>query len=197
MLSFKAAIETTRDPDLYARDHATFTREAFKAGAQYHWKKHIPRHFQSFAPAKYGYKPRRSIANAGIFEAVGLNPWSPGDRRNQPYQAFKDKLGLPPNVLSGSLQRMCTGTEPMITATATRGATLRMRVPAYAGGSTGRLRAKKGQTQVTDQQRNILDRIAEMETVSEDEHNTLGRVIVEDYVRRANEPGVRKRKDIT
>lgn len=196
MITFKAVIEENRDHDLYARDHTKFVREAYKAGATYHWKNHIPRHFMPFAAAKYGYKRRGSMANAGIFEAAGLNPWSPGESRNQPYQAFKDKLGLPPNVFSGALRQMTTTVEPKIAATSTKGATLIMGVPPYAGGATGRLRVKKGQTSISDQQRNILDRIAEMEVVAPDEHNTLGKVIAADYVRQANQPGVKKRTDV-
>jgi hypothetical protein len=84
-----------------------------------------------------------------------------------------------------------------ITATATRGARLQMQMPDYAGGATGRLRVKKGQTEITDQQRNILQRQAEMETISPDEHQRLAEEIGADYTRQANEPGVQKRIQIT
>jgi hypothetical protein len=196
MFSFNAALVVTRDPELYARDHTTFLRDAYRYGAQFHHDRHIPRHFLPFARAKYGYPARKSRANAGVFEAAGLNPWSPGEPRNQPYQGFKDKLGLPDLVLSGALQARVTS-QYKITATATRGARLQMQMPDYAGGATGRLRVKKGQTEITDQQRNILQRQAEMETISPDEHQRLAEEIGADYTRQANEPGVQKRIQIT
>jgi hypothetical protein len=189
MLSFTAKLTVTADPRLYTRDHNTFVRNAFRYAAQFHHDHHIPRHFLPFAGAKYGYKRRTSMANAGIFEAVGLNPWSPGEKRNQPYQDFKNKLGLPDNVLSGALRQMTTS-QYKITATSTKGAKLTMPVPPYAGGATGRLRMKKGQTEITDQQRNILDRQAEIEAISPDEINKLHEVMEDRYCNLANTPGI-------
>jgi hypothetical protein len=195
LFGFNAAITCDRDPRLYERDHNTFVRNAFRTAAEYHHKHHIPRHFQAFAAAKYGYAPRLSKANAGVFEAVGLEPWSPGEPRNQPYQTFKDKLGLPPNVLSGALRDEVT-TQHSITATATKGAKLTMPMPDYAGGKSGNLRIRKGQESPTTQQQNILARQAEIETISPDEHNTLVGVMDDDYAKSANQPGIEYRKQV-
>jgi hypothetical protein len=189
MIPFTARLTVTADPRLYTRDHNTFVRNAFSTAARFHHDHHIPRHFLPFARAKYGYKRRTSMANAGIFEAVGLNPWSPGEPRNQPYQDFKNKLGLPDLVLSGAL-RQRVSSQFKITATSTKGAKLTMKMPDYAGGATGRLRVKKGQTEITDQQRNILTRQAEFEVISPDEIQKLHEVIEERYCNLASVPGI-------
>jgi hypothetical protein len=195
MLPFNCALVCDRDPRLLTRDHNTFVRNAYHNAAEYHHRQHIPRHFTADAAHKYGYAPRRSMANAGVFEAVGLEPWHAPEPRNQPYQAFKDRLGLPPNVLSGALRDQVT-TQHRITATSTRGARLEMPAPDYAGGVTGRLRIGPGQTSPSVQQENLLARQAEIETISPDEHTALQAVIETDYTKAANAPGVHYRQKV-
>ncbi len=189
MFALNIKMVVTTDPTLYVADHNRFLRNGFIAAAKYHHDQHIPQHFKPGAIERYGYKRRTSMANAGIFEAVGLFPWQPGERRNQPYQAFKDKLGLPPNVLSGALQQM-TGLQYKITATSTKGSRLTMPTPQYAGGATGRIRPKRGQDQITTQQYNILARQAELEAITERELVQLAKVVDERYTNLANTPGI-------
>ena len=189
MIPIKTSLKVTTDPRLYTRDHNRFVRNAYIEAAKYHHANHIPNHFKPGAIERYGYKPRTSMANAGIFERVGLFPVSPGERRNAPYQQFKDKLGLPPNVLSGALRQM-TGLQYKITATSTKGAKLTMPTPDYAGGSTGRIRPKAGQDRPTTQQYNILARQAELEAITQRELDKLAEIIEERYTNLANTPGV-------
>lgn len=157
-----------RDPRLFARDHNTFTRESLRAAVTEHHDVHIPRHFETFAAAKYGYA-----------------------RRSSRYQARKDKLGLPPLVsptaTSGQLRTAMTHFR-QVTATSNR-ARLIMRLP-FRGG-TGRLRVIGGS--LSDQQKQVLTRIAEMETIASDEQQHLNELIGAEYTRMANMPGTKFR----
>lgn len=177
-------ITLPRDPALFQRDHNRFAREANRYAAEYHWRHHIPRHFQSFAKTKYGYF-----------------------KRTEKYQ--KRKINLvgrkPDNVFSGRSQREMTNNTPKWPATP-KGARLIMKMPIGAG--TGRIldaaaaarlhaagkRKNKGFTERQAQsQINVIRRKAEMESVSADEVRTLMRVRNDKYVQQANEPGVKKR----
>lgn len=154
-----------RDPRLFLRDHQTFTRESLRSTAVEHHERHIPWHFEQFAAAKYGYA-----------------------RRSRKYQARKDRLGLPPLVspaaTSGQLRTAMTHFR-QITATSTR-ARLIMRLP-FKGG-TGRLRVIGGS--LSQQQKQVLTRIAEMEAITPDEHQYLAEFTGREYTRLANMPGV-------
>lgn len=173
-----------RDPALFVRDHNRFSRAANVLAAQYHWQKHIPRHFQSFAAAKYGYQQRSGKYRKRKIKLVG----------NQPDMVF-----------SGRSRRMMTGTQPTIRATP-KGSTLIMRLP--IDGGTGKIldaaaaarlfaagkRSHKGFTQrQVNSQVQIVRRVAEMQAVSADEIRTLAEVRATEYVRLANQPGVKKR----
>jgi len=188
-----ATLHATRDPRLFVRDHNRFVREAFRKAAEFHHKKHIPRHFEKFAGAKYGYAKRRSRVWVGIFEAIGKSPWRPGEPRKGSYQEYKDRLGLPPLVFTGASRHLAT-TQRQITATSTKGARLIVRLA--LGGASGRFRFKKGQTQLTQQQKEIAARIAEMETIAPDEQRAINRVIQEHYTLLANAPGTPYRKRV-
>lgn len=159
-----------RDPALYVRDHATFLREAFGETAEFHHTKHIPRHFEHYAAAKYGYARRTSMRT-----------------RRLSYQAWKDRLGLPPLVRTGATRAVVIS---MRTITKTqKGAKLFMSLPFS---KTGRMRlGDNGRLSVRQQE--VLKRIAEVEAIAADEKRTLATVLRDDYVRRANEPGVKRR----
>jgi len=173
-------VDYPRDPALYQRDHARFLRESNRQAAVFHHRRHIPRHFEHFAAAKYGYKPRRSY--------VGRN------KRRVGYQAIKDRLGLPPlvspRVTGGQTQRQIT-TQRQVTATQKR-ARLIMRLP-FRGG-TGRFRLQPGQRQLSVNQQVVMQIIAEIEAIAPDEQRTLNEFIHTYYATQANQPGVRKRK---
>ncbi|MES2793214.1 MAG: hypothetical protein V4719_26630 [Planctomycetota bacterium] len=181
----KTDIEITfpRDPSLLQSDHRNFLRESNYFMAEYHFHKHMPRHFEPFAGAKYGYLKRSDKYNKRKLRIVG------------------HKID---NVFSGASRREIT-TKRQIVATP-KGAKLKMRLPVE--GVTGRLmdedaarriaRAKgktfNGFTQRQVSARiNILKRAAEMEVVAKDETNTLIRVRADEYTRLANQPGIQKR----
>lgn len=155
-----------RDPRLYVRDHQTFLRDSLRETMVHHHDRHIPWHFEKFAAAKYGYVKRRAK-----------------------YQARKDALGLPPLVspnreTSGDLKEAMTHFR-QVTATSTR-ARLILRLP-FRGG-TGRLRVIGGK--LSSSQQNVLQRIAEMETIATDERSNLMEFLGTVYTARANAPGV-------
>lgn len=155
-----------RDPRLFVRDHQTFMRETLRAAAELHHERHIPWHFENFAASKYGYL-----------------------KRSSKYQARKNKLGLPPLVspnprTSGQLRTAVTHFR-QITATSTR-SRLIMRLP-FQGG-TGRMRIVG--SALSDQQKQVLARIAELQAIADDERAYLLEFIGTDYSRRANLPGV-------
>lgn len=155
-----------RDPRLYVRDHQTFLRDSLRETMVAHHERHIPWHFEKFAASKYGYL-----------------------KRSAKYQARKDRLGLPPLVspnreTSGQLKLAMTQFR-QITATSTR-ARLILRLP-FQGG-TGRLKVTGGK--LSSSQRNVLQRIAEMEAVANDERQYLMDVLGQLYTARANAPGV-------
>ena len=173
-----------RDPALFTRDHNRFAREANGAAALYHWQRHIPRHFQGFAAAKYGYNKRTAKYRARKIKLVGAKP---------------------DMVFSGRSQRMMTRNAPQIRKTP-KGATLIMRLP--IDGGTGKIldaeaaerlyrAGKRKHRGFTERQVNsqiqIMRRVAEMEAVSADEIRTLAEVRATTYTRLANEPGTRKR----
>lgn len=154
-----------RDPRLFDRDHKTFTRESLRAMAVEHHQRHMPWHFEQFAAQKYGYA-----------------------RRSRKYQARKDRMGLPPLVspaaTSGQLRTAITQFR-QITATSNR-ARLIMRLP-FKGG-TGRLKVTGGA--LSNQQKQVLTRIAELEVIAPDEQQHLNEFMIDHYTRLANQPGV-------
>lgn len=173
-----------RDPALFQRDHNRFSRAANVLAARYHFQKHIPRHFQGFAAAKYGYRKRTSKYKQRKIKLVGAKP---------------------DMVFSGRSQRVITGTAPKIQATP-KGSRLIMRLP--IDGGTGKIldaaaaqrlfaAGKRKTATFTKRQVNsqieIMRRVKEMEAVSPDEARALAEVRAAEYVRLANEPGTRKR----
>lgn len=71
-----------RDPRLLVRDHNTILRETLREAAFEHHRRHIPWHFESFAPAKYGYA-RRGKKYQAKRTARDCRRWSlpiPGNR---------------------------------------------------------------------------------------------------------------------
>lgn len=160
-----------RDPQVYVRDHATALRETLGESAKEHHDRHIPWHFEPFAPSKYGYI-----------------------KRGAKYQKLKDRMGLPPLVgpnpkTSGNLKTEVESRYD-ITKTQTK-ATLKMRLP-FKGG-TGRLRLRPGQTELTSPQEQILHRIAELSAIAKDETKHLAAFIAHRYVERVNQPGVKRK----
>lgn len=157
-----------RDPRLLVRDHATFLRDTLRDAAAEHHRRHIPWHFKSFAPAKYGYKPRSTR-----------------------YRRLKAALGITdPLVFTGRTREQVT-TQRTITATQRR-ASLIMRLPLLGG--TGRFRLRKGQTDLTRSQKTIAGMIEEIRAITPDERNYLADFIREKYTARANAPGVKYRE---
>lgn len=162
--SISINVEMPRDPRLLQRDHATFMRESFGEGARFHHERHIPWHFESFAVQKYGYK-----------------------KRSRRYQKRKDARGLPPLVWTGATRAVVKSSR-QITKTQ-KGAKLILRLP-FKGG-TGRVRVMGGQ--LSDPQKQVLARIAELKVIASDESRAIAEKIASEYTRRANEPGVKYR----
>lgn len=174
--NISATVDYPRDPALYQRDHGRFLRESNRHAAVYHHQNHIPRHFQSFAAAKYGYAPRRSF--------VG----------RKSYQDLKNRLGLPPLVsprMTGGQTQQQVTTQRRVTATQKR-SRLVMRLP-FRGG-TGRFRLQPGQTELSVNQKVVLQIITEIETIAPDEQRKINSEIHTHYANQANQPGLRKRK---
>lgn len=175
------------DPRLKVRDHARFMRNAFTAGAEFHFEHHVPWHFENFAGPKYGYFPRSRAYNARKLKQVGHNR---------------------PLEFTGASKRMATGSHVPIQATP-KGATLTVRL-AITGGSgrvldaaaAARLFAAGKRKTATFTQRQIngqaqaLRRVAEMEAITQDEINAVGRVMEQSYIDQANGPNVEYRKRI-
>lgn len=167
-----------RDPRLHTRDHATFLRESLRETAIEHHRRHIPWHFEQFAAAKYGYKPR-----------------------TRGYLSIKRKLGLSlPLVFTGRSRASATS-QREVTATQNR-VTLKLRLDIRgrdAAGNqvvisgSGRFRMKPGQMSLSRAQMQILARIEELRAVSADEHAYLAKFLAEKYTARANAPGTRYR----
>ena len=111
----KATVSTNlpQDSDRHTR---AATKAAAKAGAQVHHDRHMPWHFESFAPQKYGY-----------------------EKRSPEYLELKRKLGLSPNSLefSGQLKSEIMSSYS-ITATGTRGAVLKMKA-SLLGATSGKV----------------------------------------------------------
>lgn len=162
-----------RDPRLLGRDHARMLNDTLREAAAVHHARHIPRHFQAFAAAKYGYH-----------------------RRGRKYQAIKDRLGLPPLVSPFALAQGRLPTHAAVmnaggfTITATqKKATLKLRLP-FRGG-TGRLRVESNG--LSDHQKALLRTIAELEVIAPDEQRYLNEFIHRRYGARANAPGTKYR----
>lgn len=134
-------------------------REAARAGAAYHHDKHIPQHFKSGAASKYGYR-----------------------RRSARWQAFKRRVGASslPLVFTGATAQEITR-ERKITATSTRGATLRMRA-ALPGLTSGRFRLKAGQKRLSGHQERQLARVEEIKAITADELNAIARAEEKAYI---------------
>ena len=170
-----------RDPAVFQRDHNRALRTACAYAAEYHHRVHIPRHFQGFAAAKYGYA-----------------------KRSPRYIKWKERVikgadGKQDLVFSGMTRSEITKNRA-ISATP-KGATLRMRIP--ISGGTGRLmdeaaRARTGRKALTIRaitaQRNIIMRVAEVEAISRDEINTLMGEVKRIYFEIVNQPHIRRRK---
>lgn len=163
-----------RDPRLYQREHTQNIRQALREAAEEHHARHIPRHFEAFAAAKYGYLPRTPR-----------------------YRNWKRRRGLPdlPNVATGAMRAQTTSMR-IVTATQYR-ATLKLRWdwPKSGGpsGSSGRFRLKQGQTELSQSQKQILARIEELRAVSSDELQYIAKFIGDRYAAMANAPGTRYR----
>lgn len=173
----KVTVTFNPAPEDLPRRHRKFLNNAHREAAEFHHKKHIPLHFQPTAYRRYGYQSR------------GRN-----------YVRMKERLfgkGVAnlPNVLTGTTRRVFR-TQRQITATAS-GAKLILRFP-FKGG-TGRLldaaalqrlgRSKLTQRQLNGQ-RNIISRVAEMETTIPEEYAAIAKVIEASYQRQVEEAGV-------
>ncbi len=172
-----------RDPSLFAAEHNRFSRAANIAAAEFHWQKHIPRHFEAFAAAKYGY-------------------WK---RTNRYLKRKRHIVGNEPdNVFSGRTRRTITTTPPIIRATP-RISRLIMKLPISGTGrvlddaAAARLfkagiRKTKGFTnRQANSQIQVMHRVAELQVVSADEARKLALVRADEYTRLASQPGIRKR----
>lgn len=172
-----------RDPTLFVADHNRFLRKANHHAAEYHHQHHIPRHFEKYAGAKYGYESR----SKGYLKAK------------------QRKVGhTVDNVYSGATRAEVTKNRT-ITETP-KGAKLKMIIPIKGG--AGRIldaaalkRLQKAglrssatltQNQI-DGQKKILARIAELEVIDPGEANAISREILNFYTVQANQPGVPKR----
>lgn len=155
-----------RDPEVLLREHNRILRLSLADAAIEHHDRHIPWHFEHFAPAKYGYA-----------------------RRMAKYQRLKDTMGLPPLVSPSRYTsgRLRNEVRFHFRVTSTRkNARLIMRLP-FKGG-TGRVRLRPGQAKLKSSQEQVLARITELEAVAPDESRYLAKFIEERYAMRARLP---------
>lgn len=177
-MQIKTTVSTNlpADPDRKTR---AAIKEASIAGAKEHHSRHMPWHFESFAGAKYGYA-----------------------KRSPAYNELKRKLGLPLNPLDFKGQTKSEVlTSYTITATGTRGATLRMKA-SLLGASSGKVldiaaitrmladgrkqhdssrlmrllsRLKKNGGRMTAGQKQSIARNAELTAITKDELNWIAK----------------------
>lgn len=154
-----------RDPRLRVRDHQRLLRQAIRETLEEHHARHIPWHFEPFAHSKYGYHTR-----------------------NPQYVARKVRMGLGnvDNVASGAT-RATVMNQYEITATS-KGGRLIMRLP-FRGG-TGRLRLWFGQTELSEQQQQVIRRIEEIRAIAPDESRYNAEFLNQRYAALASAPGV-------
>lgn len=178
-----AQIDIKRDPALYESSHNKSMSAAWKGGAEFHHSNHMPRHFQAFAGAKYGYKKRSKKYNARKLRIVG-------------HQID--------NVFTGKSRTEIT-TKRRIQGSP-KGATLRMRLPISGGTgrleddaararlhAAGKIKSRKITNRQITGQKTIIERVAEMKAVAPDEFRTIGRVAKIKYVEQANAPTSKRR----
>lgn len=164
-------------PEELPRRHRKFLNNAHREAAEFHHKNHIPLHFEPVAFRRYGYQSRGK-------NYIRLKA-----------RLFGEGVARLPNVLSGDSRRLMR-TQRQITATAS-GSRLILRF-AFKGGSgrlldaaaLKRLGRSKLTTRQLNGQRNVLTRIAELETVIPEEYAAIAKVIEQSYGRQADEAGV-------
>ena len=154
------------DPRIFIRDHNKWLRAANVRAAKYHQRVHVPRHFQNFAAAKYGYLPR-----------------------SQKYLKYKERRygSTRPFVKTGATEDALVGMRQHEISATPKGAKLTLRLP-FKGG-TGRFldakalkRLKKVHTESQVRaQKAAMARVAEMEAISPDEQRTLNEQIEQQY----------------
>lgn len=191
-MAIRATISTNipSDPDRKTRSSV---RAAVTEAAKTHHQRHMPWHFEEFAPQKYGYRPRSTR-----------------------YLDLKHKLGLPLNnslVFSGQTRNEIL-TSATITATGTRGAQLKMKC-SILGMTTGRTldiaaierilkaesnrhdrsrlsrlleRLKKSGGRLTVGQEESIRRNAELTAIASDEIRYLARVEEKVFKTEINKP---------
>lgn len=173
----KVTVTFAPPPEDLPRRHRKFLNNAHREAAEFHWKKHIPLHFDPSAFRRYGYAPRgRSYVKLKA-------------------RLYGEEVARLPNVLTGNTRRVFR-TQRQITATASN-ARLILRLP-FKGGSgrlldaaaLKRLGRSALSTRQINGQRNIIARIAEMETVIPAEYSAIASVIEASYQRQADEAGV-------
>lgn len=175
--SLSVEFEVPRDPAVFERDHRRALTKANEAAAIYHHEHHIPRHFEGFAGAKYGY-PRRSLGY---------------EKRKQ--HRYGHKLPL---VYTGKTRAAVTSNRRV--QKTYKGATLILRIPIKGGSgrfmddaARKRLGIRAPKYKQLDSQEQILKRIVEIEAIAPDEIRTLSRIIRDVYTAEINQPGVRRR----
>ena len=181
-MATRATISTNIPTDGGGRKVRAAVKEAVIAAAKTHHQRHMPWHFETFATQKYGY-PQRSPA----------------------YNELKTKLGMAqrPLVFSGKTRAEILSSAK-ISATGTRGATLKMKC-SLLGANTGRVldvaaiermladarkahahprllrllaRIKKNGGKLTHGQENAIRRAEELKAIAADELKYLA--IIED-----------------
>ncbi len=106
MYVLRVGIQFDPDPGKYSRIVRRARVDAHREGGLHWTREHLPRHFREGAAGRYGYR-----------------------RRSRRYQRAKRKRGLPPLVLSGTLEAMATGA-PNVRGYPTR-TTIRLETPHY------------------------------------------------------------------
>lgn len=169
----ETSLRFSPDPSDLDRNHRKYMNTAHREAADLHHRKFMKRHFDYSAYRLYGYQSRGKKYN---------------ERKKR---LFGHTL---PNVFTGKSRREIT-TQRQITATPS-GARLIMRLPIQGG--SGRVLDEKalkrlGRGALTKHQIHgqqlILTRVAEMETVSEDEVQAFAKNVERSYGLQADAAG--------
>ena len=179
---------TNFNPNLMVRSHNKASNNANRVTMQHHADNHIKTHFETGAGRKYGYKQRRSVISLGFlyrqnraaYDKVKKLSGKNGDTfiKRGAYKDVKALLGRPPLVWTGKTKEMVLNpANQKVTATATRGR-LKIRTPSYVA---SRLKAGKS-GRARQQQRQALQRAAELESMTAGEIRRLRKVFGDEYV---------------
>lgn len=172
---------------LLVRSHKQISNKVNRFVMDYHWKEHIPLHFKAGAGNRYGYSRRDSVISVGwlkrskpmIYSRIPRLTFEGRQTNLAKYKDVRNALGGGPLKWTGESEVRATSLAfRKITATSNRGR-LQIFMPPYI---TSRVRLRDGQP-MRQKQMQALERMAEIEVMTNGEITTLARQWRDEYVR--------------